>query len=225
MSRPVKSKHEIQEEARSANRDAMLDAAEEVVVREGIGRLTLDAVAREANLSKGGLLHHFPSKDALIDALVERKLGNWECGYEAAIEQQPPGPGRIPRAFLNMCLASTGKWTDAMRRSSAVLVAALVHDASRVEPLKKMRQDLWARIAEDGLPSGVGEAVLLAVDGLWFDWIFGLTELTPQKLSAVRAALQRLVEQSCAAGNAGAASSAVKPCCSESSSSIETGEV
>lgn len=173
----------------------MLDAAEEVVLRDGIGHLTIDAVAREAHLSKSGLLHHFPSKDALIDALVQRKLDNWRLGYEEAIARQPPGPGRIPRAFLDMCLSSGGGCTPGMRRSSIVLVAALVHDAARVEPLRQLRRDLMARMVHDGLPEGVGEAVLLAVDGLWFDWIFGLTDLTPERLCAVRAALISLIDQ------------------------------
>lgn len=173
----------------------MLNAAEEVVLRDGIGHLTLDAVAREAKLSKSGLLHYFPNKDALIDALVERKLTAWRAEYEDAIAKQDPGPDRIPRAFLNMCLSSAGKCTNEMRRSSIVLVAALVHDASRVEPLRKLRREILARIADDGLAEGIGEAILLAVDGLWFNWIFGLTELTAQQLSAAHAALLSLLEQ------------------------------
>ena len=182
------------DDAACSGKDAMLNAAEEVVIRDGIGHLTLDAVAREAKLSKSGLLHYFPSKDALIDALVDRKLSNWRAGYEDAIAREEPGPGRIPRAFLNMCLSSAGTCTSAMRRSSIVLVAALVHDASRVEPLRKLRREIMARIADDGLPEGTGEAILLAVDGLWFNWIFGMTELTTEQLSAVHAALLALVE-------------------------------
>jgi hypothetical protein len=38
--------------------DRVLDAAEAVVVRQGIGNLTLEAVAAEAKISKGGLLYH-----------------------------------------------------------------------------------------------------------------------------------------------------------------------
>ena len=50
----------------------MLDAAERVVMREGAGRLTIDAVAAEAGVSKGGVLYAFPTKDALIDAMFAR---------------------------------------------------------------------------------------------------------------------------------------------------------
>jgi AcrR family transcriptional regulator len=174
--------------------DQALDAAEEVILRDGIACFTLEAVARQAKLSKGGLLHHYPSKDALIAALVHRKVGAWRRDYEAAIAAQPPGPGRVPRAFLGLCLSSTKTWNETLRRSSQVLMAALVHDPSQVEPLREAYRDTRARLADDGLPPGVGEAVLLAMDGLWFDWIFGIAELTPEKVGNIRDALERWID-------------------------------
>ncbi|WP_332717069.1 TetR/AcrR family transcriptional regulator [Pelagibacterium mangrovi] len=54
------------------DRDALLDAAERVVEREGAAQLTIDAVAAEAGVSKGGVLYAFPTKDALIDAMFNR---------------------------------------------------------------------------------------------------------------------------------------------------------
>ncbi len=174
----------------------MLDAAEEVILREGIGHLTLHAVASEAKLSKSGLLHHFKGKDALIEALVERKIAAWEAQTTQAIEAQLAGPGRVPRAILGGCLASTRKWTEAQRRSSQVLVAALVHDPKHIEPLRRAHRAIHARIERDGLPAGVGLAVHLAVNGLWFDWIFGISEWTPPRVAAVRGALQQLVDDS-----------------------------
>ena len=75
------------------DRDRMLDAAEVVVTRHGIANLTLDAVAAEAGMSKGGLLHHFPSKDRLVDALVAAAP---KAGGRATLEayaRTPEGPG------------------------------------------------------------------------------------------------------------------------------------
>jgi AcrR family transcriptional regulator len=46
----------------SSTRENILRAANLVVVEEGVSRMTLEAVAREAGVSKGGLLYHFPSK-------------------------------------------------------------------------------------------------------------------------------------------------------------------
>ncbi len=49
----------------------LLDVAGELVTESGVMALTLDAVAKRAGVSKGGLLHHFPSKHALLMAMVE----------------------------------------------------------------------------------------------------------------------------------------------------------
>jgi AcrR family transcriptional regulator len=58
--------------ARPSNRDRVLDAYETLLV-EGAGvTVTLDAVAEAAAVSKGGLLYHFPSKEALVDGLCDR---------------------------------------------------------------------------------------------------------------------------------------------------------
>lgn len=53
-------------------RDRVLDAFEALLIEQGERAATLDAVARAAGVSKGGLLYHFPSKDALVDGLVVR---------------------------------------------------------------------------------------------------------------------------------------------------------
>ena len=52
--------------ARSATREKLLQSASQVVVEKGVDALTLAAVAKQAGVSKGGLLYHFPNKNALI---------------------------------------------------------------------------------------------------------------------------------------------------------------
>src|SRR2546425_8416476 len=71
----------------------LLDAAEAVVVRQGISNLTLDAVAAEAGMSKGGLLHHFRTKDRLVEALVVRSAENWRACYLEALRAHPGRTG------------------------------------------------------------------------------------------------------------------------------------
>ncbi len=178
---------------RRADCHAVLDAAEEVVLRDGIGRLTLEAVAREARLSKSGLLHHFRSKDALLDALVHRQIEEWIEETRQGYEATPPGRGRAVRAMLATCLSSTEQWTDAMRRGSTVLVAALVANPKYATHIRKTNAHLRSRFDDDGLPIGVCDLVQLAVNGIWFDWILGLSEWTPDRLAAVRGTIAHLV--------------------------------
>ncbi|UIN31966.1 TetR/AcrR family transcriptional regulator [Microbacterium binotii] len=53
-------------------RELVLDAFERLLVTEGERAATMDATARAAGVSKGGLLYHFGSKDALETGLLER---------------------------------------------------------------------------------------------------------------------------------------------------------
>lgn len=55
-------------------RDRILDAALQVIAEAGACRMTLDAVAAEAEVSKGGLLYHFPDKEALLRGVLDRHL-------------------------------------------------------------------------------------------------------------------------------------------------------
>jgi AcrR family transcriptional regulator len=173
--------------------DKMLDAAEAVIVRQGIANLTLDAVAVEAGISKGGLLHHFPTKDRLVEALVTRSAENWRARYLEAYGRAAEGPGRMARALLSHCLTDAECWTEQLRRSSSSVFAALAQNPALIEPMRVVYSDLHRRIAEDGLPPGVGEAVVAALDGLWLDWVLGLVPINQELVVRVRVALEDLV--------------------------------
>ncbi|MGW4089005.1 TetR/AcrR family transcriptional regulator [Nocardia sp. NPDC004750] len=53
-------------------RDRILDALETLLLEKGMSHVTLENVAATAGVSKGGLLYHFKSKDALLAGLVRR---------------------------------------------------------------------------------------------------------------------------------------------------------
>jgi AcrR family transcriptional regulator len=175
------------------NRDKMLDAAEVVVERQGIANLTLDAVAAEAGISKGGLLHHFPSKDHLVEALVVRCAENWRAYYMDAYARTPEGPGRMTRALVDHCLTDVEAWTQQLRRSSAAVFAALAQNPALIEPMRAVYHDLHGRIADDGLLPGVGETVVAATDGLWLDCVLGLVPVDQRLLDRVRSAIDGML--------------------------------
>lgn len=74
--------------AKKIDENAILDAAEEVIRESGAGGLTIEAVARRAGVSVGGLQYSFRSKDALISAMFER----WGRQYEVDIASLCPEP-------------------------------------------------------------------------------------------------------------------------------------
>ena len=66
-----------------------------MIRRDGARALTLDAVAAEAGVSKGGVLYHFATKRALIDGLIARWLDDFE---DAARRRRTSPPRTSARA-------------------------------------------------------------------------------------------------------------------------------
>ncbi len=65
-----------------SNRLKILEAAVRVINRDGIGALTFESVAAEAELTRGGLLYHFPSREELIRGINEHLMALWEADLE-----------------------------------------------------------------------------------------------------------------------------------------------
>ena len=87
--------------AGSDTKGRIIDAAEEVVLRDGVARLTLDAAAAEAGLSKGGVLYHFPTRDALVAGMVEKIIREFDEDIDRRLDGDPvpdrsPGPTSGP---------------------------------------------------------------------------------------------------------------------------------
>jgi AcrR family transcriptional regulator len=83
------------ERRRDRSREEILDAARQVLLRNGVGAMTLDAVAKEVGVSKTALYYYYPSKDAL---LFELMFGVWRTHAQLvhdAVELAKDGPGAL----------------------------------------------------------------------------------------------------------------------------------
>lgn len=54
----------------------ILAAARKIAVKDGVAQLTIEAVAKQAGVSKGGVLYHYPSKKKLIMALMDQYVAH-----------------------------------------------------------------------------------------------------------------------------------------------------
>ncbi len=175
-------------------RTRILDAAEQIVRRAGVAALTLEAAAREAGVSKGGLLYHFASKEALLAGLLQRLAEFVAADFEAGVAAQAPGPGQVARAMLEWAVGlPQEQMEDRCDRAAAVFLAAFHHDPALLGPMRQVIARMRERVAADGLPDGHGAAIMAAGDGLFMARIFGLYTLTQPERAAVHAALSRLI--------------------------------
>lgn len=156
---------------RPSKYDRLLDAAEMVARRDGSARLTLDAVAAEAGVSKGGLLYHFPSKEALIAAMVKRMLASFDEAHQRAMAGDPAEPGRWTRAYVRTAVDADGPSAEDM--TSAALLAVVAASPSLADPLRERYAQWRQRAACDGIAAEDAMIVSLAADGLWMADLLG----------------------------------------------------
>lgn len=161
-------------------RDRALAAAFTIAVRDGAASLTIGAVAEEADLSKGGVLHHFPTKDALVLALVESMVMQWEAAVEAQAETDPEPVGRYVRAFFE---AITAPELTLVGRG---MLAAVALNPDLLEPMRASYLRCQKRIAADGLDPVVAYQCILVADSLWFNAIFDLPAPPAEVVAALR---------------------------------------
>jgi AcrR family transcriptional regulator len=160
-------------------RDRLLDAAGAVIRRDGAQALTLDAVAAQAAVSKGGLLYHFKNKQELVQAMVERWLAEFQRDIDAA------DPKHFVRGYV---LASdpAGMTNDEMG-----MLAALVADPSLLGTTRE-RYGVWQdRVEREGGDPVDATVARLAADGLWLAELLGMGPPTGTLRERV---VQRLLE-------------------------------
>src|SRR5205814_9733507 len=83
-----------QQQRRDETRRALLDAAVESLIEVGFARTTTLEVQRRADVSRGALLHHFPSKAELLVAAVDHLAEMRAKEMKAFASQLPPDPSR-----------------------------------------------------------------------------------------------------------------------------------
>lgn len=110
---------------RVIDQQQILEAAEQVVARDGAARLTLEAVAAQAGISKASVLYDYKSKQALIAAVVERAVRNDNAFNDSVTE----GLGDVSSPAIRGRIAAAAQPLPEEFRATALnLCAALAQD-------------------------------------------------------------------------------------------------
>ncbi len=156
-----------------AFKEKILLAAASVLEERG-AQFTLEHVASSAGVSKGGLLHHFPTKDALLRGLIVALTDEFAKLIQRELEREPEiSPGRWTRAYIRATFTPSED-EEAVVGALAQIVA--VHPEV-LEALRESFDFVDKSIASDGLPMARATAIRLACDGLWFSELTGLVDL------------------------------------------------
>lgn len=143
-------------------RERVIDAYEALLISDGERAATLDAVARAAGVSKGGLLYHFASKDELAAAMIARLA---RLVHEDLDTMREADSG--PVAYY---LRTSVMIDDALDRA-IIAVSRLAQGGSQpaAEALRRMRELSAEEIRPHVRDQAALDLVMLLSDGLFFN--------------------------------------------------------
>ncbi|WP_067696629.1 TetR/AcrR family transcriptional regulator [Nocardia jejuensis] len=175
-------------------RDRILDALETLLLDKGMSQVTLENVAAAAGVSKGGLLYHFKSKDALLAGLLRRLGERADEQVRGVVAQgksvaewylQAPHPDNETDALE---LALYQSMLAAMRTVDAPADAGDESDRALTEIL-----DAWKTALDNEIPDPVqSEIVRLVGDGVYLRALLGMPPIEPD---LYRRVVDRLLKQ------------------------------
>ncbi|WP_278280028.1 TetR/AcrR family transcriptional regulator [Tindallia californiensis] len=158
-----------------------MKAAARIVYQKGVFALTLDAVAQEAEISKGGLLHYFKSKEALVKAMVEYTSESYREGVEQRVAHEELEKGMWTRSLI----AETFEQAYDEEELNASFLMAVAMKPELLEPIKNAYKHWQQKIEKDGLDPIEASILRLAIDGLWMNKLMGLYQFDESLLHHV----------------------------------------
>lgn len=162
----------------------ILEAAARAIATKGVG-VSLDTIARGAGVSKGGLMHHFPSRDELLTALMGDLLAQFNEAVTAALDPADDAPGRLTRAYVRAVFADL---ENGERAREQITVMGMIGSDPGVTALVQDDDAEWReRILADGLDPLRAEVITKAADGATGSLLWSRQH--PRELDALRDAL------------------------------------
>lgn len=144
-------------------RAALIHAAARLAVEKGMAGITVQAVAQAAGVTKGGFFHHFPHKQALLDALLDGFLADNEAEMDRLIAADDCPAGRFTRAYVGVAFSDILLGADNPRVSLSLAMMS--------SPELCARWSAWLaerlRRHQDTDSGPKFELIRLAADGAW----------------------------------------------------------
>lgn len=162
-------------------RRALLDQAAQLAADRGLAAVTVQAVSDAAGVTKGGFLHHFASKQALIDVVFKDMLTSLDTDIERHIAADSHAYGSFTRAYLATVLTIPAQCQGT---PGTVLTLSMLADPHlRVAWATWIEQRLEQHHATDA--DAELTQIRLAADGIWLADLTGIH--LPDREEVVRA--------------------------------------
>lgn len=177
----------VKPRGRPSAKAQILDAAETVVAEVGANHLTLEAVAERAGVSKGGLLYHFPTKEALLQNMVRRFVEE----HATRLEELCACGAATPDARFQAILACQIDKNPVDCRMATSMLAASAENPQLLDPIREEHEARNRSIRETSDPD-FARLLWLAAEGLMIMEMMATSPFDEAERARVTALLKRL---------------------------------
>lgn len=151
-------------------RRALMDQGIQLALDQGLAAVTVQAVASAVGVTKGGFMHHFPTKQSLVDAIFAELMASIDREMDDAMAHDPEPYGSFTRAYVIGALEMD--WEGRGSPQAPLSAFMLTDPALRAIWAQWYAERMQRHHATDGDVSlGI---VRLAADGIWLAGISGV---------------------------------------------------
>jgi AcrR family transcriptional regulator len=138
-----------------SRRSEILDAAQMLVYTKGYAQMTIQDILDALHISKGAFYHYFASKQALLEALIDRLSGEVELVILPILEDpELPALEKLERFFV-----ASGRWKTAQKAYLLSLMKVWYSDENAIvrEKMFKMMIKRFAPLLANVIQQGIRE--------------------------------------------------------------------
>ncbi len=169
-------------------RELVVKAVSSVIARDGLANTTIDAVSREAGVSKGGVLHYFANKQDLFLAMV----GDFERRFyerrDAVALTLPERKNRLLKATVISMLDNLNATAD-----KGFNIAVVLDDETLASAVRQFKRKAL-KAGGQGYPPEKIALVMYLIDGLWLDSRFTPPVIAKKTRNAVIKELYAIID-------------------------------
>jgi AcrR family transcriptional regulator len=155
-------------------REVILERAADLFAKQGVAATTVREIAEAVGILSGSLYHHFPSKDAIVDAIVSTFMEDLVRRYDAVLASDSDPATRL-KGLVTASIATSAEHPHATEIYQTD--AHYLQDSARsidVRQTARAVRGAWIKVLEEGQASGAFRADVpvkviypLLRDGLW----------------------------------------------------------
>lgn len=160
-----------------------------MVVQEGVGGLTIDRVATEAGMSKGGVFYHFKNKEALVTAMASKIIDE----FEEECDQRMAAGATMIEATIE------GAFSQDLRqknRIAALITCCMNEPGFGTRFHSKYSEWLNDLAVKGGVDPGTARVIASAIDGYYLTEMLGVSRMTSIEIGMMKSRLLELARPS-----------------------------